>query len=246
MKLKDSLGSSDHNAVEFKIHGAARKLHGKLSALDFKKADFGLFRDLMGKVPWEAALEGRGAQESWSTFKEHLLQAQQRCIPMKNKSGKKARRPAWMSKELLDQLKVKKEAYRGWKQGQVAWEEYREAARVARDRVRKAKALTELNLARDIRSNKKSFYRYVGDRRKSKENVGPLRKETGVLVTQDMEKAEVLNDFFASVFTNKGSSHHPSRGRHRQGLRGRRTAHCTRRAGSGSSEEPEGAQVHGA
>ncbi|MCQ4179430.1 hypothetical protein FK518_28165, partial [Klebsiella pneumoniae] len=110
-----------------------------------------------------------------------------------------------MSKELLDQLKVKKEAYRGWKRRQVAWEDYKEAVRVARDRVRKAKALTELNLARDIKSNKKSFYRYVGDKRKSKENVGPLRKETGVLVTRDMEKAEVLNDFFASVFTDKGS-----------------------------------------
>ena len=31
-----------------------------------------------------------------------------------------------MNKELLDKLKHKKEAYRGWKQGQVAWEEYRE------------------------------------------------------------------------------------------------------------------------
>ena len=37
--------------------------------------------------------------------------------------------------------------------------------------------------------------------------MGPLQKETGDLVTQDMEKAEVLNNFFASVFTGKGSSH---------------------------------------
>ncbi|GAB0193512.1 mitochondrial enolase superfamily member 1 [Grus japonensis] len=40
-----------------------------------------------------------------------------------------------------------------------------------------------------------------------RENVGPLRNETGDLVTQDMEKAEVLNDFFASVFTGKCLSH---------------------------------------
>ncbi|GAB0175757.1 mitochondrial enolase superfamily member 1 [Grus japonensis] len=112
-----------------------------------------------------------------------------------------------MNKELLGKLKHKKEAYRGWKQGQVAWEEYREPVRAARDQVRKAKALIELNLARDVKGNKKSFYRYVSDKRKTKENVGPLQKEMGDLVTWDMEKAEVLNDFFASVFTGKCSSH---------------------------------------
>ena len=37
--------------------------------------------------------------------------------------------------------------------------------------------------------------------------MGPLRKEMGDLVTRDMEKVEVLNDFFASVFTGKCSSH---------------------------------------
>ncbi|GAB0208321.1 mitochondrial enolase superfamily member 1 [Grus japonensis] len=112
-----------------------------------------------------------------------------------------------MNKELLGKVKQKKEAYRGWKQGQVAWEVYRETVRAARDQVRKAKALTEISLARDVKDKKKSFYRYVSEKRRTRENVGPLRNETGDLVVQDMEKAEVLNDFFASVFTGKCSRH---------------------------------------
>jgi len=47
----------------------------------------------------------------------------------------------------------------------------------------------------------------VSDKRKVKENVGPLWKETWDLVTRDMEKAEILNNFFASVLTSKCSSH---------------------------------------
>ncbi|GAB0178261.1 cAMP-dependent protein kinase inhibitor alpha [Grus japonensis] len=112
-----------------------------------------------------------------------------------------------MNKELLGKVRHKKEAYRGWKQGQVAWEEYRETVRAAREQVRKAKALIEINLARDVKDNKKSFYRYVSDKRRTRENMGPLQNETGDLVTQDMEKAEVLSDFFASVFTGKSLSH---------------------------------------
>ncbi|GAB0177802.1 mitochondrial enolase superfamily member 1 [Grus japonensis] len=73
--------------------------------------------------------------------------------------------------------------------------------------VRKAKALIEISLARDVKDNKKSFYRYVSEKRRTRENVGPLQNEMGDLVTQDMEKAEVLNDFFASVFTGKSLSH---------------------------------------
>ncbi|KAK4827373.1 LOW QUALITY PROTEIN: hypothetical protein QYF61_017311 [Mycteria americana] len=51
--------------------------------------------------------------------------------------------------------------HRQWKQGQVSWEEYREAARLCRDGVRKAKAQLELNLARDTKNNKKGFHRYT-------------------------------------------------------------------------------------
>jgi len=37
--------------------------------------------------------------------------------------------------------------------------------------------------------------------------VGPLRNKAGDLVTRDVEKAEVPNNFFASVFNSKCYSH---------------------------------------
>ncbi|GAB0184915.1 triadin [Grus japonensis] len=163
IKLKGSLGCSDHEMVEFRILRAARRAHSKLTTLDFRRADFGLFRDLLGRIPWDKALEGRGAQDSWLIFKYHLLQAQEQCIPTKRKSSKNIKRPPWMNKELLGKVKQRKEAYRGWKQGQVAWEEYRETVQAAREQVRKARALIEISLARDVKDNKKSFYRELAD-----------------------------------------------------------------------------------
>ncbi|PKU48494.1 rna-directed dna polymerase from mobile element jockey-like [Limosa lapponica baueri] len=160
VKLKCSFGCRDHEMVEFKILRAARRVRSKLTTLNFRRADFGLLRDLISRVTWEKVLEGRGAQESWSVFKDHLFQAQER-----------------------------------------------ETVRVARNQIRQAKAQVELNLARDTKDNKKNFYRYVSDKGKAREDVGPLRKEAGDLVTQDMGKAELPNDFFASVFTGNGSNH---------------------------------------
>ena len=90
-----------------------------------------------------------------------------------------------------------------WKEGQATWEEYGNVVRACRDAMRKAKAHLELKLARDVKNNKKGFFKYISSKRKARDNVGPLLNEAGVLVTEDADKAELLNAFFASVFSAK-------------------------------------------
>lgn len=48
--------------VEFKILRAVRKMHSKLTTLDFRRADFGPFRDLLDRVLLNKAQERRGDQ----------------------------------------------------------------------------------------------------------------------------------------------------------------------------------------
>ena len=57
----------------------------------------------------------------------------------------------------------------------------------------------ELHLARHIKNNKKGFYRYICQQNQAKESVPPLINEKGQLASADMEKAEKLSKFFASV-----------------------------------------------
>jgi len=104
-------------------------------------------------------------------------------------------------------LSIKPWVKEGPKKVGRTWKDYKEVVRAARNQVRKAKTQIESNLGRDIKGNENKFYRCVNNKRKGREDVDPLQKETGDLVTRDIEKAEVLNDFSASVFTSKGSSH---------------------------------------
>jgi len=60
-----------------------------------------------------------------------------------------------------------------------------------------------VNLARDVKGKKKVFYRYINGKKKTRENVGPLLNGVAGVVTNDTEKAKVLNTFFALVFTGK-------------------------------------------
>ncbi|KFQ57969.1 hypothetical protein N334_08085, partial [Pelecanus crispus] len=186
------------------------KARSTVRILNFRKANFQLFKELVRRTPWEMDLIDRGTGQSWQIFKDTFRRAQELSLPKYKKSGKEGKRPAWLSQDLLVKLKSKRGLHRQWKQGQVSWEEYREAARLCREEVRKAKVRMELNLARDIKDNKEGFYRYINQKRKVKESVLPLMNKKGDLVSTDEEKAEVLNNFFASVFTSNLSPH-PSR-----------------------------------
>lgn len=80
--------------VELRILRAGRRVKSNITTLDFRRADFDLFRDLHGRVLWDKALEGRGAQENWLLLKDQLLQDQEWSIP----TSRNARRTMWMSK----------------------------------------------------------------------------------------------------------------------------------------------------
>lgn len=52
-----------------------------------------------------------------------------------NKSSRGGRKPKWLSNDLLDKLRDKKEKYRQWKHGWVAWKEYKKDVQTCRNRI---------------------------------------------------------------------------------------------------------------
>jgi len=52
---------NDHDVVEFKI------LRSGIITLDFRRAVFGHFRDLLGRIPLKTVMEQRGSKDNWTS-----------------------------------------------------------------------------------------------------------------------------------------------------------------------------------
>ncbi|KAK4821107.1 hypothetical protein QYF61_013445 [Mycteria americana] len=199
------LGQSHHETIDFSILGEVRRGVSRSATLDFQRADFGLFRRLVDRVLWEAALKGKGVQEGWTFFKEEVLKAQDQDVPRCRKTSWQGRRPAWLTRELWLELRKKRRVYDLWKKGRATQEDYKGVARLCREKIRRAKAELELSLAAAVKDNKKHFFKYISSKRRAKENLQPLVDWGGNTVTKDEEEAEVLNAFFASVFNSRAN-----------------------------------------
>lgn len=78
-----------------------------ITTLDFRRIDFGLFRNVLKRIAWDIALEKTEIQQSELVFKDHLLQAPQWSISVCSKPGSSGRTPMWIDKTLLTRSKHK-------------------------------------------------------------------------------------------------------------------------------------------
>ncbi|PKU43854.1 rna-directed dna polymerase from mobile element jockey-like [Limosa lapponica baueri] len=149
-----SLGCSD-KIIEFNIPGSVKNVSGRIKPQNFIRADFTLLRELLGGIPEESALEAKGVQEYWETFRDSFLQAQEQSIHLNGKRSRHSKKPVWLNSELLRELRCKKGTRERWKREQASIAEYRNTSWARRDAERKPKGQLEPKLARDVKSSKK-------------------------------------------------------------------------------------------
>lgn len=118
---------------------------------------------------------------------------------------KEVDRPAWMTTELLREIRRKRNLWKKFKTSptQENQQVYKEAEKTLYKKIRKAKKSAEQRIAADS-SNSKPFFSYIRGKMKSRSGVGPLLVE-GRTITDSKEMAEELNSYFATVFNRRAS-----------------------------------------
>ena len=68
----------------------------------------------------------------------------------------------------------------------------------------------ENNIARDAKLAPKKFWGYVKSKTKTRSKIPPLMRKDGTKATSAAEKAEALNEFFCTTFTEEDLTNVPS------------------------------------
>ena len=110
-----------------------------------------------------------------------------------------------MNEEVRLALKEKKVTFAKYSKTKDGrdYREYAKARNRARAVCRKAVKNYEKAIAREAQHNPKAFYAYANSKMKTKEGVADLLDEEGKTITNNKEKANILNNFFCSVFTEE-------------------------------------------
>ena len=213
LQYKSHLGATDHLTLQFEINFNINKPHEvKRPKLNFMKTDSRKFLNIITR-DWDEEFDGKTPEEAYNRFLEVYNQAVKESVPSPYVStSTKYIKPPWMKPSTLQLIKKKHNLllrYLNTKKqyDQEAYHRIRNEVvhRTAEDRIN-----YESKIAEETKQNANAFWNYVNSNRKTKKSIPNLIKPDGSKAETDLEKAEVLNNQFSSVFTEEDLSNLPA------------------------------------
>jgi hypothetical protein len=168
---------------------------------NWKKANWDRMRKEVSRVNWQREFKDKSVEGMWKVFKTQLLAAVKKIVPMKKVGG--SGRAAWITKNIMAAIR-KKKLWLEVKSGGPR-DTYTEQDKLVRRLIKNAKKGFKKRLANE-KGNRRPFYTYVKKKSKNKSTIGPLKDKNQKVITEDVEMAEELNNYFSSVpiYTGRG------------------------------------------
>ena len=156
------------------------------------------------KVDWDTLLRTGSIDNVWDRFVNKLSIACKDNVPVYKSKPRHYDTP-WMDKETIVTVQNKRKKWKKYiycKSPQNK-ELYDEAKEDSRKKVRKAQMRYEKEICQKAKDDPKVFWRFVQSKTKIKESIQCIIDDNGEIHTENKCKAELLNAFFQSVFTNE-------------------------------------------
>ncbi|RUS84500.1 hypothetical protein EGW08_007739 [Elysia chlorotica] len=203
------LGKSHHSTLVFQMNTYVKKVRQKPRYV-YARADWNKIRNDLKEITWQTALDGLTCEEAWDVIKKKIHHSMDTNIP-KCTPGNKPKKPVWMNEKALAKVKKKHATFKRYMETREGkdYAEYAKARNQAKWECRKAIRDLERKIAQDSRHNPKAFFQYAKSKLNTKCGIADLIRDDGSVAETDKEKAEVLNEFFCSVFTREDTTEIP-------------------------------------
>ena len=162
--------------------------------------------DELNVLDWETLLQNENVENSWAIFEEKFTAITEKHVPLYQR--KKGREP-WMTRKAEKAVREKKNKFNRYRKHPTPErkEECRLAKNAATKVTRQAQENFETLVAANVKDNPKEFWAYVKSQTGSAGGIAPLKRADNTLAVEDKEKATILSDYFASVFTREDLTH---------------------------------------
>jgi hypothetical protein len=203
------IGKSHHSVLRFDINCQNDNSIPPRETYLYNKGDYHSIKNHLSTVDWDHELGNKTTEECWQSLLDTLITLKKRYIPRRMVRGnpKFKKKPVWMNPNALTKIKKKHAAWKRYLATRDGKEytEYCQARNQARWATRKAMKEFERGIAKNAKSDPGSFYKYVRTKSSTRTGIGDL-EANGTTAQTDKEKADVLNGFFTSVFTQEDTA----------------------------------------
>lgn len=199
----EPFGSSDHQIIRFNFIASKEDSGEEFKSHNYFKANYERMREEARMINWEGVIMGVDIEVDWNSLKLEIVKLRDTYVPYKKNQKSRCK---WVNRSVIKSRRAKNKAWVKYKDsGKRAdlYEKYLLKLKKCSRLTREAKRSFEQNLANNIKENSKSFFSYVRSKQRTKEKVGPLKDKTGKLINDDILAANLLNEYFSSVFTNE-------------------------------------------
>ena len=207
LKHKSGLGESDHTCITFTLK-CYEKIKDHKEVPNYFKADYEIIRERL-KVNWISKLDG-DFERSYDNFIKVLKSSMEGWIPY-YKSAKK-RKNIYLTQEAIRKKNLKNKLWRRYTRERTYFnrKKYNHAKNELRSLTRKLREQFEMHIARNIKISPKFFWSYVKSKTKTRAKIPPLKKVDDTEAVTAYDKAETLNIYFSSSFTDERLDDVPS------------------------------------
>ena len=201
--IQNPIGKSDHSAISFTFQGHSKSNSTNLKR-DYSKADYKRMKAMLN-INWEELLKNKCVEEQWTLLSSKINEAVEKYVPIKVSNNFSSTGNVPVSHKLKRLIRRTEKL---WKKFRIsgdkpAHEDYKKVRNQVRQLSRKALKLKEKDIAMSAKENPKKFWSYVKSKSKTKTSIADLctNESKTTLTDSDEAKANVLGNFFSSVFT---------------------------------------------